>query len=165
MLTPQLYKEVFNMTCFPSFTLSCIEVSFSFLFMDLKRKQIFQSPHWTGQSPYLPQKSNCSKWRVSNAVVKNMNPKAKEIIFGAVQLEHSQEESWISRSKYFYWPTEFHAARKFWGKLKAAGIFSVLFLISWLLLTWSLILLEALRFGENVRITASYRWISFGQSR
>ena len=153
------------MTCFPSFTLSCIEVSFPFLFMDLKRKQIFQSPHWTGQSPYLPQKSNCSKWRVSNAVVKNLNPEAKEIIFGAVQLEHSQEESWISRSKYFYWPTEFHAARKFWGKLKAAGIFSVLFLISWLLLIWSLILLEALRFGESVRITASYRWISFGQSR
>ena len=115
------------MTCFPSVTLSCIEVSFPFLFMDLKRKQIFQSPHWTGQSPYLPQKSNCSKWRVSNAVVKNLNPEAKEIIFGAVQLEHSQEESWISRSKYFYWPTEFHAARKFWGKLKAAGIFSVLF--------------------------------------
>ena len=153
------------MTLFPSFTLSCIKVSFPFLFMKIKRKQIFQSPHWTGQWPYPPQKSNCSKWRVLKAVVKYLNPEAKEIIFGAVQLEHSQEESWISRSKYFYWPTDFHGARKFWGKLEAAGIFSVLFLLSWLLLTWSLIFLEALRFGESVRITASYRRISFGQSR
>ena len=63
-------------------TLSCIEVySFPFLVLEIKRKQAFQSPHWTGQSPYPH-----SEWRVLiEHDSQNLNPEAKGIIFGAPQ--------------------------------------------------------------------------------
>ena len=77
MLTTQLPR-----VRFPSFTLSCIDVySFPFLFLEIKRKETLQSPYWPGQSPYP-----LSEWRVLiEHDSQNLNPEAKEIIFGATQ--------------------------------------------------------------------------------
>ena len=66
----------------PFLVLKDIEVySFPLIFLEIKRKQTLQSPHWPGQSPYP-----LSEWRVLiEHDSQNLNPEAKEIIFGAPQ--------------------------------------------------------------------------------